>query len=147
LTVSTYPTLVAGDSGRVAVAWYGTPDPAQARNDAHGANWYVYAALSTNATEDQPVFESTKVSEQPFHHSSICAHLSLCEGIRIQPGTPFPPGYEEGIADFFRMAVDPTGVLSVVWHDTTTPTKSDHFARQTGGRLLKESAGQAPLAK
>lgn len=140
LTVSTYPTLVAGDSGRIAVAWYGTPDPATARNDAHGANWYVYVALSTNATDDQPVFETTKVSELPFHHSSICAHQSLCEGMRISPGTPFPDGYEQGIADFFRMAVDPSGALNVVWHDTTMPSGSDHFARQSGGRLLKDAA-------
>ena len=142
LTVSTYPTLVAGDAGRAAVAWYGTPDPAKTRNDAHGANWYVYAAISTNAADDQPVFESTRVSEQPFHHGSICAHLSLCEGNRVASNADLPPEYEQGIADFFRMAIDPSGALNVVWHDTTASSQSDHFARQTGGRLLKEATGE-----
>jgi hypothetical protein len=28
-----------------------------------------------------------------------------------------------------------------VWHDTTAPDQSDHFARQTGGRPLKTTAG------
>jgi hypothetical protein len=142
LTVSTYPTLAAGDAGHIAVAWYGTPDPATARNDAHGANWYVYAAMSTNGADTQPVFQTTKISDQPSHHGSICAHQILCDGRVVNSAADFPPGYEQGIADFFRIAVDPAGALNVVWHDTTQTQGVDHFSRQTGGPLTKANAQQ-----
>ena len=146
LTVSTFPTITAADAGRVAVAWFGTPDPAQSRADAHGANWYVYAALSTNGADANPSFETVKVTDQPFHHNSICAHIDICEGIDLTTGQT-PPGYEGGIFDFFRIAVDPTGALNLVWPDTTSGGSQDHFARQTGGRLLKGASVPATLAK
>jgi uncharacterized protein (TIGR03437 family) len=138
LSVSTYPTIVAGDAGRLAVAWYGTPDPARSRGDAHGASWYVYAAVTTNALDADPVFESVKITDKPFHHDSICAHLVRCDG--ADTSTSDPPGYEKGIFDFFRIAADPTGALNLVWPDTTGDLPQTHFARQTGGPLLKETA-------
>jgi uncharacterized protein (TIGR03437 family) len=137
-TVATYPTIVAGDAGRIAVAWYGTSDPATWRGDAHGTNWYVYAAISTNALDASPTFEQVKVTEQPSHHNSICFHLTMCEGMDF--ATADPPGYERGLLDFFRMVLDPAGALNLVWADTGAGGPRTHFARQTGGRLLK--AGQ-----
>src|SRR5207302_3076706 len=81
LTLAIYPTIVAGDAGRVAVAWYGTADRASSYNNALGASWYVYAAVSTNAADGAPTFETVKVSDQPFHHDSMCPHTDICEGI------------------------------------------------------------------
>ena len=134
-TVATYPTIVAGDAGRIAVAWYGTSDAAKWRGDAHGASWYVYAAMSTNALDANPTFEQVKVTEQPSHHNSICFHLTVCEGLDF--ATADPPGYERGLLDFFRMVLDSTGALNLVWADTGPGGPRTHFARQTGGRLLK----------
>jgi hypothetical protein len=139
LTLSVYATIVAGDAGRVAVAWYGTADPAKASNDAHGTTWYVYAAVSTNALDRNPTFETVKVSDRPFHHNSISAHVNVCEGVELSGGH-FPDGYEPRILDFFRAAIDPTGALNVIWVDTTAPVIEDHFARQVSGPPLRTAA-------
>jgi uncharacterized protein (TIGR03437 family) len=136
LTVATYPTITAGDAGRVAIAWYGTADPARSRGDAHGASWYVYAAVSTNVLDAQPSFETVRVSDQPMHHHSICSHLTFCDGADTTMSDP--PGYERGIIDFFRIALDPAGALNVVYPDTTGVVAQTRFARQTGGPLLRQ---------
>jgi hypothetical protein len=56
------------------------------------------------------------------------------------------PGYEIGILDIFRMTVNPSGALNVVWPDITQGGAKSHFARQTGGPLLKAPATPALLA-
>ncbi|HZR23670.1 MAG TPA: sialidase family protein [Vicinamibacterales bacterium] len=137
-TVATYATIVAGAAGRVAVAWYGTADPAKARYDAAGATWYVYVAQSINALDAAPTYSTVKASDAPFHHGSICRDAALCEGM---PTTTLPANYEVGIADFFQMTLDNTGAIVVIWTDTTGASgPKDHVARQIGGPLLKASS-------
>jgi hypothetical protein len=136
--VAVYPTIVAGAAGRVGVAWYGTSDPAKARYDAAGTTWFVYAAQSINALDAAPTYSMAKVSDEAFHHNSICRSVSICEGA---PTTTLPPGYEVGVADFFRMTLDGTGAMTVVWTDTAhTGGPKDHVARQISGPMLKTSS-------
>lgn len=136
-TVSIYPTIAAGDAGRIAIAWYGTADPAKSRYNAPNTLWYVYAVVSLNALEEEPTFAEARVSREPFHRNSICAHVNICEGVDVTTGQR-PPGYEGGIADFFRMALDGEGLLNVVWTDTAhyKDAPKDHFARQVSGPRL-----------
>ncbi len=139
-TVAVYPTIVAGAQGRVALAWYGTSDRATSRGDAAGTSWFVYAAQSTNALDSTPTYSIVKVSDEPFHHNSICRGTAVCEGVATNTGA-VPPGYEWGIADFFRMAIDAGGSLVVMWTDTAHPDgPKDHVARQIDGPLLRGSS-------
>lgn len=136
--VNVYPTVVAGDAGRVAVAWYGTPDRARARNDAPDARWSVYVALTTDAFALRPTFAETTVATTPFHRGPICAHVSQCDGYDTTKAQ-FPPGYEAGIADFFQMTAARDGALVVAWTDTGGGRPKDMVARQVAGtRLLTD---------
>jgi hypothetical protein len=141
LTLAVYPTLVAGDDGRIGIAWYGTADSAKSYNEAAGAAWYVYAALSTNALDAAPSFETVKVSDQPFHHDSMCSHVDVCEGADLTTGQQ-PPDYlrKRKILDFFRTAIDPSGAVNVAWADSGNPLGEDHFARQVSGAFLKRAS-------
>lgn len=134
--ISILPTIVAGDTGKVAIAWYGSPDPAITRYNAPNSQWYVFASVSLDALSDHPTFEETKVSAEPMHRNSICTHVNKCNGTDITTGV-YPSGYEGGIADFFRIAVDPEGMLNVIWTDTTGSSPKDHFARQISGSKIR----------
>ncbi|MDE3193775.1 MAG: hypothetical protein KGN00_08835 [Chloroflexota bacterium] len=130
-----YPTVVAGDPGRVAVAWYGTSDPARSRSDAPDARWSVYVALTVDALALRPTLVETTVAPTPFHRGPICAHVSQCDGYDTTKAQ-LPPGYEAGIADFFGMTLARDGPLVVAWTDTGGGRPKDMVARQVAGTRL-----------
>ena len=144
-TVASYPTITAGDAGRMAIAYYATSDPAKAINDAKGASWNVFVALSVNATDATPSFETVKVTPQPFHHNSLCKPTNICEGVDAQMGPP--ADYERGVLDFFSMTMDTSGALNLIWTDTTAGFPEDFFARQSAGNLLKASSVQVAAGR
>ena len=69
--VAAYPAIVAGDNGRIAVAFYG--NTALGRDIATPDNqWWVYLATSTDATASHPSFAQSVVSRWAVHEGTLC---------------------------------------------------------------------------
>jgi hypothetical protein len=125
-----WPYVVAGDAGRVAVAWYGTSvsgGPSQAKGD-----WFVYETTVLGADTATPQLYATKVTEKPIFQGGICQGGTGCQA------DPTPAG-DRRLGDFFEATVDHTGHVDVVYAIATTDSISHPgFARQTAGPLLVE---------
>jgi hypothetical protein len=129
---TTYPWLVAGDSGRVDVVYYGTKargrSPETVPDDSL---WRVYMAQSTNALDSSPSYTETPAT--PFmHEGSICTSGTGCA-----PGT-------RDLLDFFQVDSDRAGWANIAYTDdyNTPPDGSDPhqewvtFVQQAGGPRL-----------
>lgn len=88
---------VAGDEGRVAVAYLATADSPHGPNEADGfARWHLYLSMTENALADPPVWRTARVTpaDDPVQIGSICTGGIGCAGgnrnlldfIDIQPG-------------------------------------------------------------
>lgn len=88
------PWLVAGKSGDVAIAWYGTEGSFVPALAPPKARWHVYAARTSRGTARLPVFEVGRVSETAVHFG------------------PFG-----GFGEFLRIAIAPDGGLVVSYND------------------------------
>ena len=70
------PWVVAGSTGRVGIAWYGSTT-AKSKDGQYGpdpvddAQWNVYYATSVNALSKHPAFGTTKVSDHPVKYGDI----------------------------------------------------------------------------
>jgi hypothetical protein len=136
-----FPWVVAGDPGRVAVAFYGTKHPGD--TSSNDGPWDVYVSQSVDFLSKRPHVTQVKVSEHPNHTNPICLSGLGCTA-------PYPQ--DRNLADFFQVDMDPTdGSVVVLWADTAnqygalagSPVNS--FAKQVGGPSLlarkKVSAG------
>ena len=115
-----WPWVVAGDDGRVAVAWLqskpGKPTEfymyvAQTMN-AHGT-WVTCA----NGTKKfiPPRFTVVNASKTPVHKGPICLAGTACNA-----SPSFPEG-DRRLGDFYTINFDKDGKLFVVGGDTTLP--------------------------
>ena len=105
------PWIVAGDKGRVGVAWYGSkshesafgPDPAD------HSEWSLYYASSINALASHPSYATTMVSE-PGHY--------------IKYGDISTGGFggtqDRSLGDFFQVQSGPDGQAVIVYVDETS---------------------------
>lgn len=127
-----FPWVIAGDPGRVAVAFYGTRTKGDTSSNA--GPWDVYVSQSTDFLAKRPHVSQVKVSEHPNHTNPICL-----SGLSCTAGK----GEDRNLADFFQIDMDPTdGSLLVLWADTAnqygvlagSPVNS--FAKQVGGPSL-----------
>jgi hypothetical protein len=127
-----FPWIIAGDPGRVAVAFYGTKTKGDSTNNA--GPWDVYVSESTDFLSKHPHVQQAKVSEHPSHTNPICLSGLGCTAGSAQ---------DRNLGDFFQLDVDPTdGSVLVMWADTAnqygalagSPVNS--FARQIGGPSL-----------
>lgn len=127
-----FPWVVAGDPGRVAVAFYGTRTKADSTSNS--GPWDVYVTESTDFLSAHPHTQQVKVSEHPSHTNPICL-----SGLRCTAGS----AQDRNLGDFFQLDMDPTdGSVLVMWADTAnqygalagSPVNS--FARQIGGPSL-----------
>lgn len=141
------PWLVAGDSGRVDLVFYASP-----QNKDPGANngpWYAYMMQSLNATDPNPTWTQTRFTDRPMHTSFICLHGTNCY---TQPGTD---GDRE-LADFFRPRIDKDGRAMIAFDDGNNELGAEvafgpvpnpsfpMFVRQATGPSLYASVGQVP---
>jgi hypothetical protein len=118
---TTFPWVTAGDNGRIAVSYYGTP--------AHGYSpqtvgktspWYVYSSFSTNAGRTFTEYRTTPV----MHRGAVCTS-----------GTGCAAG-SRNLLDFFETDLDRAGCLVTAFADNAVdPTKGAvvSYVRQTAG--------------
>jgi hypothetical protein len=118
-----WPWIAVGDTGRVAVAWFGN-DHALPNHDAEAATandpWNVYAAQTLSGlgcTESTVAgFRVSRVTPEPFHTDTVCMGGTTCQAFLI----------DRRLGDYFTIDVDTTGALVFAYSDT----------RQGGGVAL-----------
>jgi hypothetical protein len=136
---------VAGDAGRLAIAYRATPDTTKGPDASDGwAAWHLYVAFVANATSAQPEVRTALVGGPGdlVQRGAICTTGIACGGD------------DRNLLDFIDIAVGPDGHVAVVYVDgckDPCPTPADSRARQglvaledTGPSLF---AGKAPWAK
>lgn len=126
--VRLFPWMVAGDGGRVALAWYGT-DATGDNNDPDAmkdAQWHVYAAQSLDAAGASPTFRVDRVTPEP-----------------IKEGTVSTGGLggkaDRSLGDFFSLALDPEGRVHFAFVKSLGGSTSVVHAKQVGGEPLYAS--------
>jgi hypothetical protein len=126
-----WPWAVAGDAGRVAVAWYGTSadgGPRTAKGD-----WFVYATTVLGADTMTPTLSAAQVTPTPIFKGGVCQGGTGCQ---LDPS----PAGDRRLGDFFEATMDKEGHLLVVYSVALGDAISHPgFARQTEGPLLEAS--------
>lgn len=148
LQTSLFPSVAAGDPGRVDVIWYGTPTlgscPSQpCGSSAITAHWSVMMAQSLNAIvngqpNSNPSFTTTKVSAVSNHYGAICTFGISCT-----------TGGDRGLLDFITVTVGLKGEANVVWADAVNQNSGGSgtssaligFSRQYAGPSLYANIG------
>jgi hypothetical protein len=122
-----FPWAVAGDAGRLAVAWYEGTAPTP--SDRTPNVWHAAVAMSTSADAEKPAFKESFVSEQPNHVGPICTEGSFCT----------LTGADRSLLDFFEIRLLPDGspVLAFVGdNDVHQATVKIYATRMTDGTKL-----------
>jgi hypothetical protein len=125
-----FPTIVAGDPGRVAMTWYGSKSTDF--NDTE-ALWSEMYAQSVNALSAKPVFTQSRISgaSTPVHAADICQAGTFCA---VTMGN-------RNLADFQTVTVDPCGHAVLVYTDDHAPDAHTIVQRQTAGNSLYTQPG------
>lgn len=138
-----WPWVVAGDSGRVAIAWLQTLA-------GHNDRFYVYVAYTLNAAGTTvrcsdgsrrfvpPQFRVVNASGRPIDVGAICLDGTACNA-----NPSFAAG-DRRLGDFITINFDKDGRLFVVSGDTTLhsptggpkPVSNPIFIRQRSGAFL-----------
>ena len=108
------PWLVAGDKGRVAVAFFGTESIGNPDSGSFKASWYPVVGMTLDALGKNPKWYQSKATSHPFHYGSICLGGLGCD----LPNTSDPTGKagDRSLADYFAMDLNPkTGRLQIVY--------------------------------
>jgi hypothetical protein len=102
-----FPWVAAGGApGRVAVAFYGTPQDGDPNTSAFRAAWNVYVSQTTDAFDATPKVGQVQATTHPFHYDSICLNGLGCD----------ISGGDRSLADFFAITYNQeNGKLSVVF--------------------------------
>lgn len=128
------PWIVAGDEGRIGIAWLGSDRDGGAR--AAEANWFLYAAVVEGAQTGRPVLHVQRATEKPIHVGSICTQGVGCVVTRG----------DRRLGDFLSATIDAAGHLLIVsgaTANTGIPEAEDGltsrplFVKQAGGPLLR----------
>lgn len=88
------PWLVAGEEGRVAIAWYGSDTIGDPNTVAPGTEWRLKYAQSLDAASGSPTFQQWDVLSQPVHRGTVSTG-----GLT---GTA-----DRSLGDFLSMALNP----------------------------------------
>ena len=136
--VTIFPDVVAGDPGRVAVAYYGTTADAKTPDDVKPGQggWNPIVATSFDAlcqwrSSDPcqtPSFRQSHISHQINQDDNICTAGTTCAAT----------GGNRNLLDYFSPSLDKDGHLGFVWSDGTNSTKLPFVkvARQATGPSL-----------
>ncbi len=131
------PAIVAGDAGRIAVAWYASTASAYTDQEA---TWTVVFAQSIDALGPQPHFSQSRVSDTIVHVGDICQAGLLCAF-----------GGNRNLLDFLGISVDPQGMAHVVWANDLVGEPLDDFlvferGLSTAAQYGRQTSGPSLLA-
>lgn len=110
LTYALFPSIVAGDEGRIALSYLAT-DVESASRDDRDAVWNLVVSVSLDALAAEPVFATTTA-----HDPLDPIRRGPCINFRcyIHPGPQGNGPPNEGIYDFLDMDIDPASGALVV---------------------------------
>jgi hypothetical protein len=125
------PWVVAGDPGRVAVAWYRGSLPGNPNSLAN--EWTIHVAESVNALDAAPAFQTAQVSQNVIHRGEICLQGTLCDA----------QGRDRSFLEYPSIDMDSKGAAVVVYNDNTNQSEGPYvmLARQATGPSLLASVG------
>jgi len=141
LGAASMPSIVAGDSGRVSVVYYGTPKQGNPNDNA--GPWHVYMSQSLNALDAKPSFTRAQVTDHTNHINPIC---TMGLGCTLDPNRRD----DRNLIDFLYAAIGKNGETLVTYGDTAhqigpNPPASSSitmFAKQIEGPSLYASVGE-----
>jgi hypothetical protein len=144
-----FPEIIAGDPGKVAIAYDGTTDYTGVQDNAPpDTRWHTYVSVLTNALAENgaPIeIRTGRVSHRIIHTGNICTSGTACA----------TGNKDRSLLDMIDLGVDASGRVGVVFTDNNsamqTPTNAAntreypfvHFAKQVAGPAL---FGTTPIA-
>jgi hypothetical protein len=162
---TTFPQIDAGDPGRIAVTYLGSENSSVlGETDLDGNPWngnghlapanvsyYLYVTFSLNALDENPVFHTKRISQDPVQIGAICLNSGDCRDIG---------GSNRNLLDFNDLTIDLQGRVYIAFADGCTgecatkenPQPEDSRSRRgsvyylsSGPSLYEEIETLAPL--
>jgi hypothetical protein len=123
---------VAGDDGRVDIAWYGTPgvapNPSNGPDSCTGCDWSLWMVQTLNGHAASPTFTAPILASEHFIHRGTMNTL-----IGGQNG-------DRTLGDFLQLRMGPNGEAEIAYADSNNidEASAPHgmFVRQNGGNGL-----------
>lgn len=141
VTATNFPTIVAGDRGRIAYFYVGTTVEGgfDASSSAMAeAAWNGYITFSLNADDAEPVFLTTLVhaEKDPLRRGDCSGRCTIRRG-PLGERDPIGGGFlQGGIYDFLDMDIDPTtGRVFVALADVCTGPCADRSGAPDSGQV------------
>lgn len=120
-----FPQTDAGDPGRIAVTYLGSensemlnqsnldgsPWDGNAHYAPNNATYHLYITFSLNALDDEPIFHTYRVTDDPVQIGSICLNSGDCRDIG---------GSNRNLLDFNDLHIDREGRVYVAFADGCT---------------------------
>jgi len=118
-----FPWLVAGDRGRVAVAYYGSsslgPSPEEVvLPERRLPAWKVFVSYSLNATARNPDYQEVRATKS-IHKGNVCTSGTGCAS-----GT-------RDLLDFFQLDLDACGGIVLTYTDNSRDVVTQEGVRTT----------------
>ena len=124
---TTFPQIDAGDPGRIAITYLGSENVSElGKSDIDEVNWtgnphtannnihyHLYITYSLNALDENPIFHTIRVSDDPVQIGSICLNSGDCRDIG---------GSNRNLLDFNDLHIDRDGRVYVAFADGCTGT-------------------------
>ncbi|HEV3231335.1 MAG TPA: hypothetical protein VG245_03675, partial [Candidatus Dormibacteraeota bacterium] len=141
------PWLAAGDTGRVDLAFYGSP-VADVPDNNFGP-WNLYMEQTLNGLSPNPTWSQALATDRPNHVDAVCQQGLFCSTVSGPQG-------DRQLGDFFKVNLDASGRALIAFDDGNNqlgdlaaggPLAEPSFAamvRQATGPSLYSAVGQVP---
>jgi hypothetical protein len=120
-----------GQSGRVAVSFYGTDTVGDPDSGEFDAAWHVYVTQTIDAFATEPQLDQAQATTHPNHYDSICLNGLGCS---VSMG-------DRSLVDFFSMTYDPARGRLVVVYNQAAKTPDDEAGNIAAPVALIQRAG------
>lgn len=122
---SVFPHIDAGDPGRIAITYLGSEDAdllngsnidgnpwdGNAHYAPHNTTYHLYITYSLNALDEEPIFHTMRVTDDPVQMGSICLNSGDCRDFG---------GSNRNLLDFNDLHIDREGRVYVAFADGCT---------------------------
>jgi hypothetical protein len=126
-----FPWIVAGDPGRVGIAWYGSNG---VNNGDESGDWSVYYAYTSNALDTAPTWTQVQASDGYIHAGNVS-----------EAGLGSGTANNRNLLDFFMVDMDPSGAAIIAFADDHNDFDGQtYITRQISGPSLLASVGNVP---